>query len=93
MAESPAALSSNGSHISIREFSKMNFIDPTRIAIWGWSYGGYATSMALGSGSGVFKCGIAVAPVSRWQFYDSIYTERYMCLPTEDDNLHNYEVK
>ncbi|XP_077176019.1 dipeptidyl peptidase 4 [Paroedura picta] len=77
--------------LAAREFSKMTFVDPTRIAIWGWSYGGYATSMALGSGSGVFKCGIAVAPVSRWQFYDSIYTERYMCLPTEDDNLHNYE--
>ncbi|XP_015264090.1 PREDICTED: dipeptidyl peptidase 4 [Gekko japonicus] len=77
--------------LAAREFSKMNFVDPTRIAIWGWSYGGYATSMVLGSGSGVFKCGIAVAPVSRWQFYDSIYTERYMCLPTEDDNLHNYE--
>ncbi|XP_060113213.1 dipeptidyl peptidase 4 [Heteronotia binoei] len=77
--------------LAAREFSKMNFVDPKRIAIWGWSYGGYATSMALGSGSGVFKCGIAVAPVSRWQFYDSIYTERYMCLPTEDDNLQYYE--
>ncbi|XP_048342418.1 dipeptidyl peptidase 4 [Sphaerodactylus townsendi] len=74
-----------------REFSKMSFVDPTRIAIWGWSYGGYVTSMVLGSGSGVFKCGIAVAPVSRWQFYDSIYTERYMGLPTENDNLQNYE--
>lgn len=48
------------------------------------------TSMVLGSGSGVFKCGIAVAPVSRWQYYDSIYTERYMGLPTESDNLRNY---
>ncbi|NXC20821.1 DPP4 peptidase, partial [Corythaeola cristata] len=73
-----------------RTFSEMSFVDEDRIAIWGWSYGGYATSMALGSGSGVFKCGIAVAPVSRWQYYDSIYTERYMGLPTASDNLNNY---
>ncbi|NWW97042.1 DPP4 peptidase, partial [Rhynochetos jubatus] len=73
-----------------RKFSEMSFVDKDRIAIWGWSYGGYVTSMALGSGSGVFKCGIAVAPVSRWQYYDSIYTERYMGLPTADDNLNNY---
>uniref|UniRef100_A0A8D0HJ49 Dipeptidyl peptidase 4 n=1 Tax=Sphenodon punctatus TaxID=8508 RepID=A0A8D0HJ49_SPHPU len=74
-----------------KHFSGMNFVDENKIAIWGWSYGGYVTSMALGAGSGVFKCGIAVAPVSRWQYYDSIYTERYMCLPEENDNLNNYE--
>ncbi|XP_014810209.1 PREDICTED: dipeptidyl peptidase 4 [Calidris pugnax] len=73
-----------------RKFSEMGFVDKDRIAIWGWSYGGYVTSMVLGSGSGVFKCGIAVAPVSRWQYYDSIYTERYMGLPVPSDNLHNY---
>ncbi|NWR72457.1 DPP4 peptidase, partial [Centropus unirufus] len=73
-----------------RKFSEMGFVDKDRIAIWGWSYGGYVTSMVLGSGSGVFKCGIAVAPVSRWQYYDSIYTERYMGLPIESDNLNNY---
>lgn len=73
-----------------RQFSKMGFVDNERIAIWGWSYGGYVTSMVLGSGSGVFKCGIAVAPVSRWEYYDSIYTERYMGLPTPEDNLDHY---
>uniref|UniRef100_A0A8D0KWA4 Dipeptidyl peptidase 4 n=1 Tax=Strix occidentalis caurina TaxID=311401 RepID=A0A8D0KWA4_STROC len=73
-----------------RKFSEMGFVDKDRIAIWGWSYGGYVTSMVLGSGSGVFKCGIAVAPVSRWQYYDSIYTERYMGLPIASDNLNNY---
>ncbi|XP_017691780.1 PREDICTED: dipeptidyl peptidase 4 isoform X1 [Lepidothrix coronata] len=73
-----------------RKFSEMSFVDKDRIAIWGWSYGGYVTSMVLGSGSGVFKCGIAVAPVSHWQYYDSIYTERYMGLPTASDNLQNY---
>ncbi|XP_027674902.1 dipeptidyl peptidase 4 [Chelonia mydas] len=74
-----------------RKFSEMSFVDKNRIAIWGWSYGGYVTSMVLGSGSKVFKCGIAVAPVSRWQYYDSVYTERYMGLPVASDNLKNYE--
>ncbi|KAJ0062309.1 hypothetical protein NL108_007512, partial [Boleophthalmus pectinirostris] len=64
-----------------KEFIKMGFIDKERVAIWGWSYGGYVTSMVLGAGSGVFKCGMAVAPVSKWEYYDSIYTERYMKPP------------
>ncbi|KAI3366030.1 hypothetical protein L3Q82_009859, partial [Scortum barcoo] len=68
-----------------REFIKMGFIDKDRVAIWGWSYGGYVTSMALGAGSGVFKCGMAVAPVSKWVYYDSIYTERYMMQPSENE--------
>ncbi|XP_074193231.1 dipeptidyl peptidase 4 isoform X2 [Rhinolophus sinicus] len=74
-----------------RQFSKMGFVDHERIAIWGWSYGGYVTSMVLGAGSHVFKCGIAVAPVSAWEFYDSVYTERYMGLPTVEDNLGHYK--
>uniref|UniRef100_A0A673A4J0 Dipeptidyl peptidase 4-like n=1 Tax=Sphaeramia orbicularis TaxID=375764 RepID=A0A673A4J0_9TELE len=52
-----------------RNFINMGFIDKDRVAIWGWSYGGYVTSMALGAGSGVFKCGMAVAPVSKWKYY------------------------
>lgn len=72
-----------------REFVKMGFVDKDRVAIWGWSYGGYVTSMALGAGSGVFKCGMAVAPVSKWVYYDSIYTERYMLEPSE--NSHFYD--
>uniref|UniRef100_A0A8C9TW55 Dipeptidyl peptidase 4-like n=1 Tax=Scleropages formosus TaxID=113540 RepID=A0A8C9TW55_SCLFO len=64
-----------------RKFIDMGFIDKEKIAIWGWSYGGYVTSMVLGAGSGVFKCGMAVAPVSKWEYYDSIYTERYMNRP------------
>ncbi|XP_034408632.1 dipeptidyl peptidase 4-like isoform X2 [Cyclopterus lumpus] len=69
---------------AVREFIKLGFIDKDKVAIWGWSYGGYVTSMALGSGSGVFKCGMAVAPVSKWEYYDSIYTERYMMEPSEN---------
>ncbi|KAM9334133.1 dipeptidyl peptidase 4-like [Symphorus nematophorus] len=71
-----------------REFIKMGFIDKDRVAIWGWSYGGYVTSMVLGSGSGVFKCGMAVAPVSKWVYYDSIYTERYMQQPSENPGFY-----
>ena len=69
------------------------FIDRTRTGIWGWSYGGYATAMALARDSfGVFKCGASVAPVTSWIYYDSIYTERYMGLPTPapNGNLNGY---
>ncbi|XP_061571893.1 dipeptidyl peptidase 4-like [Cololabis saira] len=71
-----------------KEFINMGFIDKDRVAIWGWSYGGYVTSMALGAGSGVFKCGMAVAPVSKWEYYDSIYTERYMMQPSENQEFY-----
>lgn len=68
------------------------FIDRARTAIWGWSYGGYATGMTLAMDyNGVFKCGMSVAPVTDWALYDSIYTERFMGLPKVDDNLHGYE--
>ncbi|XP_076579764.1 dipeptidyl peptidase 4-like [Chaetodon auriga] len=72
-----------------RKFIDMGFIDRDRVAIWGWSYGGYVTSMALGSGSGVFKCGMAVAPVSKWKYYDSIYTERYMLEPSQNEGFYS----
>ncbi|XP_072762346.1 venom dipeptidyl peptidase 4 isoform X3 [Anoplolepis gracilipes] len=71
---------------------KLSFIDRTRTAIWGWSYGGYATGMTLAMDlKGVFKCGMSVAPVTDWALYDSIYTERFMGLPTIADNLQGYE--
>ncbi|XP_076647427.1 venom dipeptidyl peptidase 4 [Halictus rubicundus] len=67
------------------------WIDANRTAIWGWSYGGFATAMTLATDKdSVFKCGISVAPVSSWIYYDSIYTERFMGLPTPDDNLGGY---
>ncbi|XP_051550575.1 dipeptidyl peptidase 4 [Myxocyprinus asiaticus] len=72
-----------------RQFIDMGFIDKERVAIWGWSYGGYVTSMVLGAGSGVFKCGMAVAPVSKWEYYDSIYTERYMLTPAENQAFYD----
>ncbi|XP_066587909.1 venom dipeptidyl peptidase 4 isoform X2 [Prorops nasuta] len=71
---------------------KLAFIDRSRTAIWGWSYGGYATGMTLAMDyGGVFKCGMSVAPVTDWALYDSIYTERFMGLPTVSDNLQGYE--
>ncbi len=57
-------------------------VDGSRIGIWGWSYGGYMTLMAATVGGGVFRAGVAVAPVSSWKFYDTIYTERYMQTPS-----------
>ncbi|XP_031414729.1 dipeptidyl peptidase 4 [Clupea harengus] len=72
-----------------RQFIDLGFIDKERIAIWGWSYGGYVTSMVLGAGSGVFKCGMAVAPVSKWEYYDSIYTERYMQRPQDNQAFYD----
>ena len=57
------------------------WVDPERIGIWGWSYGGYMASYALTHAPGVFTAGAAVAPVTDWRLYDSIYTERYMATP------------
>lgn len=70
---------------------QQNYVDSTRIGIWGWSYGGYMTTLCMTKGADHFKMGIAVAPVTNWRFYDSIYTERYMQTPGEnpggyDDN-------
>jgi dipeptidyl-peptidase-4 len=60
------------------------YVDGSRIGIWGWSYGGFMTCYALTNSSGVFKAGVAVAPVTDWRLYDSIYTERYLKLPSEN---------
>jgi dipeptidyl-peptidase-4 len=61
--------------------ANLSFVDEDRIGIWGWSYGGYMSSLALAEGSDVFKTAIAVAPVTDWRFYDTIYTERFMQTP------------
>ncbi|XP_071876668.1 venom dipeptidyl peptidase 4 [Bombus fervidus] len=68
-----------------------SWIDSNRTAIWGWSYGGFSTAMVLATDkASVFKCGISVAPVTSWIYYDSLYTERFMGLPTPADNLYGY---
>ncbi len=60
------------------------YVDASRIGIWGWSYGGYMTLLSLMRGGDVFRAGISVAPVTDWEFYDTIYTERYMRTPREN---------
>ncbi|WP_445712624.1 S9 family peptidase [Flavobacterium sp.] len=63
---------------------KYNYVDASRIGIFGWSYGGFMSSNCLFQGADVFKMAIAVAPVTSWRYYDSIYTERYMQTPQEN---------
>ncbi|CAG4940279.1 unnamed protein product [Colias eurytheme] len=58
---------------------QLPWLDSNRTCVWGWSYGGYAASLALARGT--FRCAVAVAPVVDWRFYDTIYTERYMDTP------------
>ncbi len=65
------------------------YVDGDRIGIFGWSYGGYMASLAILKGNDVFKSAIAVAPVTNWKWYDSIYTERYM--RTDDENPAGYK--
>ena len=60
------------------------YVDAARIGIFGWSYGGFMASNCIFQGNDVFKMAIAVAPVTNWRFYDSVYTERYMQTPQEN---------
>ena len=74
-----------------RYLANLPFVDGSRIGIFGWSYGGYMSSLCILKGANEFKMAIAVAPVTNWRYYDSIYTERYMRTPQEnasgyDDN-------
>jgi len=67
------------------------YADKNKIGIWGWSYGGFMSALTLGKGGDLFKAAIAVAPVTNFRFYDTVYTERYMRTPQEnpdgyDDN-------
>ena len=67
-----------------KQLGTLPYIDASRIGIWGWSYGGFMSSNCLFKGHDVFNMAIAVAPVSSWRFYDTIYTERYMTTPQEN---------
>lgn len=62
-------------------FGNLPYIDANQIGIWGWSYGGYMSSLSLAYAPDVFKAAAAVAPVTHWKFYDTIYTERFMQTP------------
>ncbi|WP_028872397.1 S9 family peptidase [Psychroserpens burtonensis] len=67
-----------------KQLGKLAYIDEHNIGIWGWSYGGFMSSNALFKGNDTFSMAIAVAPVTSWRYYDSIYTERYMTTPQEN---------
>ena len=60
------------------------YVDKDNIGIWGWSYGGFNTLMSMSEGRPVFKAGVAVAPVTNWRYYDSVYSERFMRTPREN---------
>lgn len=75
---------SQGQIEAAQSLARLPFVDGARMAIWGWSFGGYNTLMSLCHGAGTFKVGIAVAPVTDWRYYDTIYTERYMRTPKEN---------
>ena len=74
-----------------KELAERSYIDKNNIGIWGWSYGGFMSTNCLLKGNDIFTTAIAVAPVTSWRFYDTVYTERYMQTPQEnasgyDDN-------
>jgi dipeptidyl-peptidase-4 len=68
-----------------KHFAEQPFVDAERIGIFGWSFGGYLSTSCLAKAAGVFKMAIAVAPVINWKWYDTIYTERFMRTPKEND--------
>jgi dipeptidyl-peptidase-4 len=73
----------------VAHLKSLPYVDPARIGITGWSYGGYLTLYALVNAPDVFRAGVAGAPVTHWKHYDTIYTERYMSTP--QDNPEGYE--
>ncbi len=67
-----------------KKLGELDYIDESRIGIWGWSFGGFMASNAILKGNDTFTMAIAVAPVTSWRFYDTIYTERFMTTPQEN---------
>lgn len=63
---------------------QQSYVDKSRIGIWGWSFGGWNTLMSMSEGRNVFRAGVAIAPVTCWRYYDTVYTERYMRTPKEN---------
>jgi dipeptidyl-peptidase-4 len=72
-----------------RYLASLPYVNGSRLGIYGWSYGGFMASLVMTKGAGVYKLGIAGAPVTNWRYYDNIYTERYMQLPK--DNASGYD--
>ncbi|MFA7065847.1 MAG: S9 family peptidase [Dysgonamonadaceae bacterium] len=67
-----------------RYLTSLPYVDSNRIGIWGWSYGGYNVLMSMSRGNGIFKAGVAIAAVTDWRFYDTVYTERFMRTPQQN---------
>jgi dipeptidyl-peptidase-4 len=67
-----------------RALAQRSYVDPDRIGIWGWSYGGFMALNTLFQHPGLFRTGIAVSPVTHWSLYDNVYTERFNGLPSEN---------
>jgi dipeptidyl-peptidase-4 len=76
--------------IGLRHLLSLGFVDAARVGIYGWSYGGYMTLYSLLNAPELFRAGIAGAPVTDWLHYDTIYTERYLGLPS--DNAEGYRL-
>jgi dipeptidyl-peptidase-4 len=72
-----------------RAIGRLSYVDSTRIGIWGWSYGGFMSLNVITQAPDVYRMAIAVAPVTHWKYYDTIYTERYNGLP--QDNAAGYD--
>jgi dipeptidyl-peptidase-4 len=72
-----------------KELGKLPYVDAGRIGMFGWSFGGYMSSLAISKGADVFKSAIAVAPVTNWRYYDNIYTERFMRTPQENGKSYD----
>lgn len=69
----------------------LKIVDRDRVGLWGRGYGGFATAMILSQDVGVFACGVALAPVTNWAHYDSVFAERYLRTPNVTDNYRGYE--
>lgn len=74
---------------SAQYLKTLSFVDSNRVGIWGWSFGGYLSTLSLFKGQGTFKMAMAVAPVTNWRYYDNIYTERFLQKP--QDNPDGYD--
>jgi dipeptidyl-peptidase-4 len=77
-------LESDDQIAAAKYLASQSYVDSHKIAIWGWSYGGFISSLSLARGGEVFGAGIAVAPVTDFRFYDSVYSERYNGLPGQN---------
>jgi dipeptidyl-peptidase-4 len=74
--------------LAVEHLRSLPYVDGERIAVWGWSGGGFTTAYHMARSGGLFRVGIAGAPVTDWHLYDSIYTERYMGLPQDDPEAY-----